>query len=157
MAPGRHHQGLPVLGNLNGSRNVRPTYKHRTADPSRNGSLSAGDYKLSRNPNPNDDRTVFAVCGSVMTVRLSHLDLYRTFAKGCMVVPEISYEDYENILDGVFNAIPSLRSRVDHELAAVIKAESARHAAEVAKLKKEHAISIDLRALELLDIKTCPD
>ncbi|MFD2053642.1 type II toxin-antitoxin system PemK/MazF family toxin [Mesorhizobium calcicola] len=65
-------------------------------------------FSLSQNPNPVDDRPVWAVCNHVMTVKLSRLERY--IGETGPVVPKVSHSDFEGILDAVANGMVALRN-----------------------------------------------
>lgn len=68
--------------------------------------------KLSSNPNPTDDRPVWALCEFLSVVGLFRLEHYATL-NGKPVIPRISNEDLEAILDGVLASQGMLKRRMD--------------------------------------------
>lgn len=68
--------------------------------------------RLSRNPNPSDDRPVWALCEFVATVGLFRLEHY-TSRRGEIVKPQVSSQDLERILDGVVNGVGLLKRLVE--------------------------------------------
>lgn len=114
-------------------------------------------HQLSKNPNPEDDKTVWAICNHVMTVRISRLERYLSLPKG-LVVPEVSNADFEGILDGITNGIVVLRTRAGRKQDAAVEAAcnalKAEHARAISDLEARHKMEIEDRAFEMLDQMT---
>lgn len=108
----------------NGSRGALPPYVH----------------KLSQSP-AGDGRGAWAICNHVMSVRLSRLErFYATDHSGRykLVVPKVSREDFDAVLDCVANGIVVLRDRFKFHQNQAVAALRDSHAADIERMKVEH-------------------
>jgi uncharacterized protein YifN (PemK superfamily) len=77
-------------------------------------------HQLSRNPNPADGRTVWAVCNHIYTVRLSRLELYLG-KDGRHLAPKIDASDLKAIFMAILNGFTAQRTHIENEIKDRVK------------------------------------
>lgn len=77
-------------------------------------------YQLTANPNPLDNRPVWAICNHIYTVRLSRLELYMD-GKGAHVVPKVPSADVKGIFGAIRNGFTAMRSDIEAQISDQIK------------------------------------
>lgn len=112
--------------------------------------------KLSVNPNPTDDRPVWALGEFVCTIGIFRLEHYATRA-GKTVTPKISSQDLERILDAVVEGITVLKRRVENRQDAYEMKLREEYEAKILAFEKEFEAKVEASAFERLDFLTRPD
>lgn len=104
--------------------------------------------QLSENPGPDKERPVWAICDMVMTASICRLEKYLERGKGTWV-PRVSQEDFEQVLEGVANAIVPLRNMIERR----IRNECVD---AMAKAAKDHELRLASLEEEILERMTDP-
>jgi uncharacterized protein YifN (PemK superfamily) len=112
--------------------------------------------KLSNNPNPTDNRPVWALCEFVSTVGLFRLEHYVTKG-GQAATPRISSEDLEKILDGIVEGVSLLKRRLENRIQAYETKLKEDHDLKLLELEKDFDARVEAAMLERLDLMTRPD
>ena len=154
-----YHPGIILSGakSLNvGSEHV--TFVPLTSSAPRvndNGAIPPHILPLSANPNPVNNRQVWAICSHVMTVRLTRLERY-VGERGQPVVPRISPEDFDGVLDAVGHGIVSLRNRFDTRMKSAMEDMRAFYEDQIEMLHEEFQATVDQRVEEAMQEMTAP-
>lgn len=77
-------------------------------------------HQLTANPNPTDNRPVWAICNHIYTVRLSRLELYMD-GNGAHVAPKISSTDLKGIFGAIRNGFTAMRSDMENQILDQVK------------------------------------
>ncbi|WP_164888354.1 MULTISPECIES: type II toxin-antitoxin system PemK/MazF family toxin [unclassified Mesorhizobium] len=124
---------------------------------SREPSVERADIvRLSKNPNPIDDRPVWALCEFISTVALFRLEHYVT-KSGQVVTPQISSPDLERILDGMVEGITLLKRRVESRIQTGEAKLKEDYEEKLRALEKEFEARVEAAMLERLELLTRPN
>ncbi len=78
-------------------------------------------HEMSCNPNPVDNRPIWAICNHIYTVRLSRLELYYD-SKGDHSAPKIETADLDAIFVAIRNGFTAMRTNVENHIKERVKA-----------------------------------
>jgi uncharacterized protein YifN (PemK superfamily) len=78
-------------------------------------------HEMSSNPNPVDNRPIWAICNHIYTVRLSRLELYYD-GKSSHLAPKIETADLDAIFVAIRNGFTAMRTNVETHIKERVKA-----------------------------------
>jgi uncharacterized protein YifN (PemK superfamily) len=106
-------------------------------------------YEMSCNPNPVDNRSIWAICNHIYTVRLSRLELYYD-GKSDHLAPKIETADLDAIFVAIRNGFTAMRTNVENHIKERVKA-----ATDALEAQFEERVAAAVEAE--LDLLTSPE
>jgi len=146
------HPGIIVRGahGLNEFRDTVVFVPITSKEPPKNADGEYGPYayKLSQNPNPNDDRPVWAITEQLLTTRLSRMTPFKTVMGSA--VPRVSRDDFNMIMDHIFCSNGAFMMHVDRIVQNEISNVTSEYEEKIAQLQaRELELESRIRRMEL--------
>lgn len=146
------HPGIIIRGSqgLNEYRDTVVFVPITSKEPPKDegGGYGSRALRLSKNPNPEDDRPVWAITEQLHTTRLSRIKLYKTVMGH--TVPKIGREEFNMLIDNVIACHGALKMHIDRQVQSEVDLVKADYEDKIDKLaQRELELESRIRRMEL--------